>query len=99
MNYSKLAQLVQELEQNGFEEEATNLADAMQTEASPDVILSNSNVISEMDEIVGGVLYHLNIDNNRPISRSENIAYVDGAKPHRSANNVLRKWPSAISQL
>lgn len=38
MNYSKLAQLVQELEQNGFEEEATNLADAMETEASPDVI-------------------------------------------------------------
>ena len=64
MNYSKLAQLVQELEQNGFEEEATNLADAMKTEASPDVILSDANVISEMDEIIGGVLYHLNIDNN-----------------------------------
>ena len=64
MNYSKLAQIVQELEQNGFEEEATDLADAMHTEASPDVILSNSNIISEMDEIIGGVLYHLNIDNN-----------------------------------
>jgi hypothetical protein len=64
MNYSKLAQLVQELEQNGFEEEATNLADAMQTEASPDVIFSNADIISEMDEIIGGVLYHLNIDNN-----------------------------------
>lgn len=58
MNYSRLAQLVQELEQNGFEEEATNLADAMQTEASPDVIFSNADIISEMDEIVGGVLYH-----------------------------------------
>ena len=64
MNYSRLAQLVQELEQNGFGEEATNLADAMQTEASPDVIFSNADIISEMDEIVGGVLYHLNIDNN-----------------------------------
>jgi hypothetical protein len=64
MNYSKLAQLVQELEQNGFEEEATNLADAMETEASPDVIFSNADIISEMDEIIGGVLYHLNIDNN-----------------------------------
>ena len=64
MNYSKLAQLVQELEENGFEEEATNLADAMHTEASPDVILSNSNIVSEMDEIIGGVLYHLNLDNN-----------------------------------
>ena len=64
MNYSKLAQLVQELEQNGFEEEATNLADAMQTEASPDVIFSNADIISEMDDIIGGVLYHLNLDNN-----------------------------------
>jgi hypothetical protein len=64
MNYSKLAQLVQELEQNGFEEEATDLADAMQTEASPDVIFSNADIISEMDEIIGGVLYHLNLDNN-----------------------------------
>jgi len=64
MNYSKLAQIVQELEQNGFEEEATNLADAMHTEASPDVILSDSNVVTEMDGIIGGVLYHLNLDNN-----------------------------------
>mgnify|MGYP000338695855 CR=1 FL=1 len=50
MNYSKLAQIVQELEQNGFEEEATDLADAMHTEASPDVILSNSNIISELGQ-------------------------------------------------
>ena len=64
MNYSRLAQIVQELEQNGFEEEATNLADAMPTEASPDVIFSNADIISEMDEIIGGVLYHLNLDNN-----------------------------------
>ena len=64
MNYSKLAQLVQELEQNGFEDEATNLADAMETQASPDVIFSNADIISEMDEIIGGILYHLNLDNN-----------------------------------
>ena len=64
MYYSKLAQLVQELEQNGFEEEATNLADAIETQASPDQIFSNADVISEMDEIIGGVLYHLNLDNN-----------------------------------
>ena len=64
MNYSKLAQLVQELENNGFEEEATNLADAIETQASPDQIFSNADVISEMDEIIGGVLYHLNLDNN-----------------------------------
>ena len=64
MNYSKLAQLVQELENNGFEEEATNLADAIETQASPDQIFSNADVISDMDEIIGGVLYHLNLDNN-----------------------------------
>ena len=64
MNYSKLAQLVQELEENGFEEEATTLADAIETQASPDQIFSNADVISEMDEIIGGVLYHLNLDNN-----------------------------------
>lgn len=64
MNYIKLAQIMQELENNGFEEEATNLADAMETEASPDVIFSNADIISEMDEIIGGVLYHLNLDNN-----------------------------------
>ena len=64
MNYSKIAQLVKELEENGFEEEATNLADAMETQASPDQIFSNADVISEMDEIIGGVLYHLNLDNN-----------------------------------
>jgi hypothetical protein len=64
MNYSRLAQLVQELEQNGFEEEATNLADAMEKQASPDVVFSNADIISEMDEIIGGILYHLSIDNN-----------------------------------
>ena len=64
MNYSKLAQIMQELENNGFEEEATNLADAIETEASPDQIFSNADVISDMDEIIGGILYHLNLDNN-----------------------------------
>ena len=64
MNYSKIAQIMKELEENGFEEEATNLADAIETEASPDQILSDNKVISEMDGIIGGVLYHLNLDNN-----------------------------------
>ena len=48
---------MKELEENGFEEEATNLADAIETEASPDQILSDNKVISEMDGIIGGVLY------------------------------------------
>lgn len=64
MNYSKLAQLVQDLENNGFEEEATSLADAIETEASPDQIFSNADIISDMDDIIGGILYHLNLDNN-----------------------------------
>jgi hypothetical protein len=80
MNYSKLAQLVQELEQNGFEEEATNLADAMQTEASPDVIFSNADIISEMDEIIGGVLYHLNLDNN--------LKFVENNLSPQSINDI-----------
>ena len=80
MNYSKLAQIVQELEQNGFEEEATNLADAMHTEASPDVILSNASVISDMDEIIGGVLYHLNLDNN--------LKFVENNLSPQSINDI-----------
>lgn len=80
MNYSKLAQIVQELEENGFEEEATNLADAMDTQASPDQIFSNSNVISEMDEIIGGVLYHLSLDNN--------LKFVENNLSPQSINDI-----------
>lgn len=80
MNYSRLAQLVQDLEQNGFEEEATNLADAMHTEASPDTILSNANIIAEMDEIIGGVLYHLNVDNN--------LKFVENNLSPQSINDI-----------
>ncbi len=81
MNYSKLAQLVQELEQNGFEEEATSLADAMETQASPDIIFSNADIISEMDEIIGGVLYHLNIDNN--------LKFVGNNLSPQSINDIM----------
>jgi hypothetical protein len=88
MNYSKLAQIVQELEQNGFEEEATNLADAMQTEASPDVIFSNADIISEMDEIIGGVLYHLNLDNN--------LKFVGNSLSPQSINDIKNSLDSII---
>lgn len=64
MNYIKLAQIMQDLENAGFENEATELADAMETNASPDIILSGSQVQAEMDSILGGILYHLNLDNN-----------------------------------
>ena len=80
MNYSKLAQLVQELEENGFEEEATTLADAIETQASPDQIFSNADVISEMDDIIGGVLYHLNIDNN--------LKFVENNLSPQSINDI-----------
>ena len=88
MNYSRLAQIVQELEQNGFEEEATNLADAMQTEASPDVIFSNADIISEMDEIIGGVLYHLNLDNN--------LKFVGNSLSPQSINDIKNSLDSII---
>ena len=81
MNYIRLAQLVQELEQNGFEEEATNLADAMETQASPDVIFTNADILLEMDEIIGGVLYHLNIDNN--------LKFVGNNLSPQSINDII----------
>lgn len=88
MNYSKLAQLMQELEQNGFEEEATNLADAIETEASPDQIFSNADIISEMDDIIGGVLYHLNIDNN--------LKFVGNNLSPQSINDIVNSISGII---
>jgi hypothetical protein len=88
MNYSRLAQLVQELEQNGFEEEATNLADAMETQSSPDVVFSNADIISEMDEIIGGVLYHLNLDNN--------LKFVGNNLSPQSINDIVNSLAGIV---
>jgi hypothetical protein len=88
MNYSKLAQIMQELEENGFEEEATNLADAIETEASPDQIFSNADIMSEMDDIIGGVLYHLSLDNN--------LKFVDNNLSAQSINDIKSSIESIV---
>ncbi len=64
MNLKKIAQLVKELEESGLENEATELADAIIEETDPNRILSRPDINNSIDSIVGGVLYHLNLDNN-----------------------------------
>ncbi len=64
MKLSKIAQLVKELEESGLENEATELADAIIEETDPNQILSRPDINNSIDSIVGGVLYHLNLDNN-----------------------------------
>ena len=64
MNLSKIAQLVQDLENSGLENEATELADAIIEETDPNQILNRSDINNMIDSIAGGVLYHLSLDNN-----------------------------------
>ncbi len=64
MKLSKIAQIVKELEESGLENEATELADAIIEETDPNQILSRPDINNSIDSIVGGVLYHLNLDNN-----------------------------------
>jgi len=64
MNIAKLAQLVKELEDSGLENEATELADAIIEETDPNQILNRSDIDNSIDNIVGGVLYQLSLDNN-----------------------------------
>ena len=64
MNLAKIAQLVKELEDSGLENEATELADAIIEETDPNQILSRPDINNSIDSIVGGVLYHLSLDNN-----------------------------------
>ena len=64
MNIAKLAQLVKDLENSGLENEATELADAIIEETDPNQILNRSDINETIDNIVGGVLYQLNLDNN-----------------------------------
>ncbi len=64
MKLSKIAQLVKELEESGLENEATELADAIIEETDPNQILNRPDINNSIDSIVGGVLYHLNLDNN-----------------------------------
>ena len=64
INLSKIAQLVQDLENSGLENEATELADAIIEETDPNQILNRSDINNMIDSIAGGVLYHLSLDNN-----------------------------------
>ncbi len=64
MNIAKIAQLVQDLENSGLENEATELADAIIEETDPNQILSRPDIINSIDTIAGGVLYLLKLDNN-----------------------------------
>ena len=64
MNLSKIAQLIKDLENSGLENEATELADAIVEETDPNTILNRSDINETVDNIVGGVLYHLSLDNN-----------------------------------
>ena len=64
MNLAKIAQLVQDLENSGLENEATELADAIIEETDPNQILNRSDINNMIDSIAGGVLYHLSLDNN-----------------------------------
>ena len=64
MNLAKIAQLVQDLENSGLENEATELADAIIEETDPNQILNRADINNLIDSIAGGVLYHLKLDNN-----------------------------------
>jgi len=64
MNLSKIAQLIKDLENSGLENEATELADAIIEETDPNQILNRSDINNSIDNIAGGVLYHLKLDNN-----------------------------------
>ena len=88
MNYIKLAQIVQDLENAGYENEATELADAMETNASPDTILSDSKIEAEVDGILGGILYHLNLDNN--------LKFDGNSLSAQSINDIRRSIESIV---
>jgi hypothetical protein len=89
MDYTKLAQLVQDLENSGFENEATELADAMNENPSPDEILSDPKVMAEMDNILGGILYHLNLDNNLKFV-GENLSAQSVNDIKNSINGIVK---------
>ena len=64
MNLAKIAQLIEDLENSGLENEATELADAIIEETDPNQILNRSDINNLIVSIAGGVLYHLSLDNN-----------------------------------
>ena len=96
MNIYKLAQIVKNLAENGFDNEADEIVDAIeqtpeiqqptqtQTETSPSVtaneIINDPDMIAELEKIVGGVLHEMLEDPN-------------------SSEATLSKLPSVFTEL
>lgn len=96
MNIYKLAQIVKNLAENGFDNEADEIVDAIeqtpeiqqptqtQTEVSPNVtaneIINDPEMIAELEKIVGGVLHEMLEDPN-------------------SSEATLSKLPSVFTEL
>jgi hypothetical protein len=88
MNIYKLAQIVQDLAENGFENEADDLATAIQE--TPEVqkleeedpnkiineILNQPNIKQELENIVGGILHELFEDPNSSEATLSNLPVV-----------------------
>jgi hypothetical protein len=88
MNIYKLAQIVQNLAENGFENEADDLATAIQETPevqTPEVedpnniineILNQPNIKQELENIVGGILHELFEDPNSSEATLSNLPIV-----------------------
>ena len=88
MNIYKLAQIVQDLAENGFENEADDLATAIQETPEvqkPEVedpnkiineILNQPNIKQELENIVGGILHELFEDPNSSEATLSNLPIV-----------------------
>jgi hypothetical protein len=88
MNIYKLAQIVQDLAENGFENEADDLATAIQETPevqTPEVedpnkiineILNQPNIKQELENIVGGILHELFEDPNSSEATLSNLPIV-----------------------
>ena len=89
MNIAKIAQLVEELEKSGLENEATELADTILQETDPNTILNRSDISNTIDNIVGGVLYHLSQDNNLKFD-GDNLSDQTLADITNSLNQIVK---------
>jgi hypothetical protein len=88
MNIYKLAQIVQDLAESGFENEADDLATAIQETPevqTPEVedpnkiineILNQPNIKQELENIVGGILHELFEDPNSSEATLSNLPIV-----------------------
>jgi hypothetical protein len=90
MNLIKLAQLVQDLEDQGFEQEATNLADAITEDTeSAEEIINSPETISSLDKIVGDILDDL-AQHNKLDFRDNNISNETLNILKNSLNNIVK---------